>query len=241
MKKDTLIIIPVYNEEDNIGSVIDEINEKEPTVDIIVINDGSIDNTEKIVLSKGINILSLPFNFGYGNALQLGFKYALQNNYNNVIQFDGDGQHNPADISKIKKTLDFNKYDIVIGSRFINKSDFKISLSKKMALYFLKSLIYLFSNYKINDPTSGLQGLSKKTYSYYSKPWNYPNDYPDADVLIKMLKLGFTTIEIPVNMRSRSKGQSMHSGLKPFIYMLKITLSILVVVLNCFFNRRRGC
>jgi len=239
LKNNILIIIPAYNEEENIENVINEIHEHKIEADIVIVNDGSMDKTEQIVLNKNIPLLSLPFNFGYGNALQLGFKYAIQNNYEYVIQFDGDGQHNPSDLKLIIEKLKSNEFDIVIGSRFVEKSSFNMPLSKKIAVSFLRFLIYIFSGCNIHDPTSGLQGLSKKAFTYYSKPWNFPNDYPDADILIKMLKLGFTAIEVPAHMRLRINGQSMHSGIKPFIYMIKITMSIFVVVFNHYLSRRK--
>jgi glycosyltransferase involved in cell wall biosynthesis len=239
MKNNILIIIPAYNEENNILKVIDDIKTKILNADILIVNDGSTDNTEEIVKNKNIPIISLPFNFGYGNALQLGFKYAVENNYDFVIQFDGDGQHNADDIIEILKKLKTGKYDIVIGSRFIESSNFKISFLKKIAINFLRILIYIFSGYKIFDPTSGLQGLSKRVFKYYSKPWNFPDDYPDADILIKMLKLGYSAVEIPAHMKNRINGKSMHSGIKPLIYLIKISLSIFVVVLNHHLGRRK--
>lgn len=227
-----LIIIPAYNEEKNIGGVLNEIRKFNYDLDIIVINDASKDNTEQVVVEKGEKIINHFFNLGYGGALQTGFKYAVDKGYQYVIQFDGDGQHDPADLQRIINELKTGCYDIVIGSRFLDKSSFQISLTKKLAIALFRLIIGISTGVKITDPTSGLQGLTLKAYMYYSAMGNFPDDFPDADTLIHMLKRNYRVKEIPAHMKNRLHGQSMHSGLKSIFYTFKMLISISVVLLR---------
>ena len=227
-----LIIIPAYNEEKNIGKVLTDIRNFNYDIDIIVINDASKDKTEQVVVEKGEKIINHFFNLGYGGALQTGFKYAVDMGYQYVIQFDGDGQHDPADLQGIIDQLRTGCYDIVIGSRFLVKNSFQVGLAKKLAIALFCLIIRISTREKITDPTSGLQGLNRNSYLYYSRMGNFPDDFPDADTLIHMLKRNFRVKEIPANMKNRAYGQSMHSGLKSISYTFKMLISISVVLLR---------
>jgi glycosyltransferase involved in cell wall biosynthesis len=227
-----LIIIPAYNEENNIGRVIREIKSKNVDVDIVVIDDGSTDRTREMVQNEKVDVISHVHNLGYGAALQTGFRYSVKRGYKFVVQFDGDGQHDPDDILPMVEELERADSDIVIGSRFLGKGSFKMGILKQIVVNFMKLIIKISTGTKITDPTSGFKGLSKRTYNYYSLKENFPHDYPDADILIQMLRLKYRVREIPVNIRYRTQGKSMHSGLKPIVYLLKILLSIMVVLLR---------
>jgi glycosyltransferase involved in cell wall biosynthesis len=229
---DTLLIIPAYNEELNINKVLTDITELDLSIDLLVINDGSNDKTTEIVKANNYNLISLPYNLGYGGALQTGFKYAVDTGYEYIIQFDGDGQHNAEDINAILEQLKNNSSDIVIGSRFLGKGNFKMSFLKKIAIKFFRFLIVVSTGVRITDPSSGLQGLSKRAFTYYSQMGNYPGDYPDADILIQMILSNYKVCEVPANIRQREFGKSMHAGLKPIFYMVKMLVSILIVLLR---------
>lgn len=227
-----LLIIPAYNEEKNIGQVLRKLKLLNLGLDIIVINDGSKDKTIEVVEEEKITIISHPYNLGYAAALQTGFKYARNKGYNYVIQFDSDGQHDTNDIPQMMKELEKGYGDIIIGSRFIGKGNFKAGFLKKVVINFMSLLIKLLAKASVTDPTSGFKGLSKRTYTFYSKMSNFPNDYPDADILIRMIRLGYKVYEIPIDVKERTEGKSMHSGLKPVIYLFKILLSIVVIILR---------
>ncbi len=238
----TLLIIPAYNEEQNIEKVITSINELEINeLDVLVVNDGSKDCTLEILKSLKISYVSHPYNLGYGAALQTGFKYALKKNYEYVIQFDADGQHDINNILNIMNELHTNKFDIVIGSRFISEKMYNVGILKKIALSFFRMLIKLTTGNEIKDPTSGLKGLNHRTYKYYSTMGNYPGDYPDADIIIRMLRFKYRIKEIPAVMHYRENGESMHSGLKPIYYFIKVFLSIIIVVLREKFTEKGSC
>jgi len=227
-----LLIIPAYNEEKNIGQVLKNLKLSKLDLDIIVINDGSKDRTKEVVEEESISIISHPYNLGYAAALQTGFKYAQNKGYNYVIQFDSDGQHDINDIPFMMGELEKGHADIVIGSRFIGKGSFKAGFLKRIVISFMRFLIKLLAKERVTDPTSGLKGLSKRTYVFYSKMSNFPNDYPDADILIRMIRMGYKVYEIPIDVKERTQGKSMHSGIKPIIYLLKILLSIAVIILR---------
>lgn len=228
----TIIIIPAYNEEKNIAAVLRDIKGKNLGADILVIDDGSLDRTKEIAMSEGVNVISHLYNLGYGAALQTGFKYSIKNGYDFVVQFDGDGQHDPDELLPMINELKKNDADIIIGSRFLGKGNFKMGILKKTVVSFMKFLIKLSTGYRVTDPTSGFKGLSGRTFGYYGQRENFPQDYPDADILIQMMRLNYKVREIPVNVRYRNQGTSMHSGLKPIVYIMKILLSILIILIR---------
>ena len=236
--KDLLIIIPAYNEEQNILEVLKQLMEPEimKVADVLVINDASSDATNRIVKNAGFTLISNIFNLGYGSTIQLGYKYAIRRKYKYVIQMDADGQHDVCNILKLYDRLKTpnreGKYpDIVLGSRFMNgSSEFEVSPAKQFAYVLFRFLIKLFTGRKIADPTTGLQGLSSRAVLYYSKYGRFDDRYPDANMIILMLLIGYRVEEMPAVMHVRTAGQSMHSGLKPIIYMIRMVFSILAVV-----------
>ncbi|MFZ7120107.1 MAG: glycosyltransferase family 2 protein [Eubacteriaceae bacterium] len=243
--KELLIIIPAYNEEFAIGKLLDSILENGygEIADILVINDKSSDNTENIVsmYGKPVNMITHIFNMGYGATLKTGYVYATKNNYQYVIQMDADGQHGVNNIYNLyEKIKSKNAADIIIGSRFVKGSiSFKISLLKKIAIVFFQFLIKVFTKNKITDPTSGLQALNRRTFSYYAKFMNFDPRYPDANMIIKMLLLGYKIEEIPSTMYERTMGESIHSGLKPILYMVLMMLSTLTIILQYKFLKAK--
>lgn len=231
-KAECLVIIPAYNEEQNVGRVIKEIRSLNLDLDLVVIDDGSTDLTKFVVREKEEKLISLPFNIGYGGALQTGYKYAVSMDYNYVVQFDADGQHDSSDILLIIEQLTTGEYDIVIGSRFLGKSSFYTSIPKKLAIMFFRLLIKWSTGVPITDPTSGLQGLTKQVYTYYATMGNYPEDYPDTDTLISMILSGYRVTEIAAHIRERHSGKGMHSGIKTLYYFIKMLVSILIVLIR---------
>jgi len=237
-QKDLLIIMPAYNEEKNIVPVLEKLERPEiaEIADVLVMNDASSDSTNWVVKSHGHTLVTHVFNLGYGSALQLGYKYAIRRDYKYVIQMDADGQHDICNIPKLYERLktadaDGRYPDIVLGSRFMKESAaYPVSLVRKVAYAWFRQMIRAFTGRKITDPTTGLQGLSRKAVLYYSKYKHFDDRYPDANMIIQMILLGFRIDEIPVVMHTRTEGKSMHAGLKPIVYMFRMTFSILAVV-----------
>ncbi len=232
-KEDKIIfVIPAYNEEQNITKTILEIKEDMPKADIVVVNDCSKDNTAKIVEELKVNCISMPFNVGYAMAVQTGIKYAVDNNYDYVIQFDADGQHIAKEAKRLYEKMKSGDCNIVIGSRFLEASGYKHSFFRRLGTKLFSKLILLLCKQNITDPTSGFQCLDKKVMQRYAKMGNYP-EFPDANLIIEMLLLGYKICEIPVKMRSRENGVSMHSGFfKPIKYMIKMCYTIMIIILK---------
>ena len=236
-KKKLLIIIPAYNEEKNIGELLDKL--KTPDIasiaDVLVMDDASKDKTRNIVLEKELEVVTHVFNLGYGSGLQVGYKYAINNGYEYVIQMDADGQHDVCNVLSIYKKLTTADAkgkcpDIVIGSRFLEGSTtFPISFVKRIAIALFRFLIWLGTGQKIKDPTSGLQGLSRRAIKFYAGYNHFDDKYPDANMIMQMIMLGFCVVEVPSVMHARVEGVSMHSGLKPVIYMFRMMFSIIAV------------
>lgn len=237
--KETIIIIPAYNEENNITPLIKEIQDKVSGAAILVIDDGSRDRTARVAEKAGAMVMRLPFNMGYGAALQTGFKYALLKRYMYVVQMDADGQHDPDSIRDLLNEVKKENADVVIGSRFLGgSSEYKTSGVRRIGMALFSKIASVIIGQPVTDPTSGYQALNRDAIRFYASPY-YPADYPDADVMIMLHRAGLRIREIPVRMHPRKQGQSMHSGLKPVYYIFKMFLSMFVTLLrNDKFDRR---
>lgn len=230
---DTLIIIPAYNEEANIASVIKGIWKVNPNIDILVIDDASSDQTAQVASKAGAIVVSHVLNTGYGGALQTGYRYAAANGYRILVQIDGDGQHDPGFIPKMVALVESKKADLVIGSRFLEKSlSYKVPISRRFGMKLFQSIIYILTRQNISDPTSGYQAMSRDVFRFFAQGNIFPSDYPDADVIVLLISLGFKITEIPVVMYENATGKSMHSGFKPIFYVIKMLLSLFIAKTN---------
>jgi len=227
-----LIVVPAFNEAGNIGRVVGGIRETVPGTAILVVDDGSSDDTTALAREAGAAVISLPFNLGYGVALQTGFKYALQQGYDYVIQMDADGQHDPGSVEDLVAEVRKGQADVILGSRFLGSSSFKPQIARKLGIVLFRAIVSGVVGERISDPTSGFQALNRKVLELYATE-TYPVDYPDADVLIMAHRAGFKIKEIPVVMYSAAPtGKSMHSGFRPLYYVFKMFLSILVTLMR---------
>ena len=225
-----LMIIPAYNEELNIKRTVDSIikyNKKSKyDIDYVVINDGSTDETYKICLENKFNVINLIKNLGIGGAVQTGYKYAYDNNYDVAIQFDGDHQHDENYIDSLVEEIE-NGYDFVIGSRFIsNLSQFRSSSARRLGINILSFLIKLTTGFKIYDPTSGFRAANKKVIKIFSQ--TYPIEYPEPESSVYLIRKKFKVKEVPVEMRERKFGTSSIKPLKSVYYMFSVAISIII-------------
>lgn len=236
-QRELLIIIPAYNEEKNIPAVLDQLEQPDiaEIADILVMDDASLDNTRQIVQDRGHTVVTHIFNLGYGSGLQLGYKYAVKKGYQYVIQMDADGQHDVCNVAKLYEKLrtpdsEGRCPDIVLGSRFLEESaPFPMGKIKRLAVWMFRTLIRIGTHRRIMDPTTGLQGLSRRAFQYYATYSRFDDRYPDANMILQMLLLGFRVEEIPAVMHIRKEGVSMHSGLKPVFYMFRMMFSMIAV------------
>lgn len=229
----TLLIIPAYNEEKNILNTVKSINEynkkNKNKVDYVVINDGSTDDTLKILRKNNINYIDLIDNLGIGGAVQTGYKYALENDYDIALQFDGDGQHDPNYIEKIIDPIIKKDADLVIGSRFINENEskFKPDFKHMLGINIISKVIKFKTGKLIYDTTSGFRAANKEVIKKFAK--NYPQEYPEPISTVDMIKKGFKIKEVSVSMNERASGESSIKSWKQAYYMFNVVISILVM------------
>lgn len=224
-----LVVIPAHNEERSIGGVLGQVKRSLPKADILVVNDFSTDKTREVVKRRrGVILINNVFNMGYALSVQTGIIYAYQNNYDYVIQMDADGQHSAKDAKRMYEYAKKNGTDIVLGSRYIDNSGYKVPFFRRFGAFLFRVLILLFCHKTIKDPLTGLQCINRKIIEAYAMPGEYPK-YPDAGLLIKMHMSGASIAEVPATMKERKEGVSMHSGiLKPIQYMFTQTYICLI-------------
>jgi glycosyltransferase involved in cell wall biosynthesis len=229
--KSHLVVIPAFNEGKHVGKVLDEVIETLRGVDVLVVNDGSTDNTLETAKNKGVMVLDMPFNIGYGGAIQTGFRFAVENGYDFVITMDADGQHDPGYTKNLIDTIDREKADVVIGSRFL-EGTYKMGFTRRTGARLFSKIACFYTGTKFTDPTSGFQILNRKVFSYLAEGNNYPLDYPDVNIIMALHKMKFKVVEAPVKMKQKPGGKSMHSGLKPFIYVVRMLLAVAMILLR---------
>lgn len=223
MKSDLLIVIPAYNEEENIETVVTFIQEKYSRYDYVVVNDGSRDRTADICRQNGYELLNLPVNLGLAGAFQAGLKYAYVKGYSYAIQFDADGQHRPEFIEPMLERIK-EGYDIVIGSRFVNlkKGNSLRMVGSKMITVAIK----MTTGIRVSDPTSGMRMFSRSMIKEFAQNLNYG---PEPDTVSYLLKNGAKVSEVPVYMEERMAGESYLNLVNSCKYMAKMLISILFV------------
>jgi len=225
------LIIPAFNEEENIASVIEGVKQYSDA-DIIVVDDGSTDQTVERATKAGALVVRHPFNMGYGTTLQTGYKYAVKNKYDFLVQIDGDGQHDPKYIPALFREVEAGRCDVAIGSRFLCERQFPLSALKWMGIHMLRLATRCFIRERITDPTSGYQCLKRDVLEVFTKDL-FPCDYPDANMIILLHGMAFTVKEIPVAMRPNREGRSMHEGkFKVMYYFFKMFLSFVIALIR---------
>lgn len=228
---DTLIIIPAFNEQSGIAAVIAAIRAHVPDCNILVVNDGSSDNTATVARDAGAIVLSHNFNMGYGVTIQTGYKFAYEKGYKYIIQIDGDGQHDPSFMSQLLEPVRKGDVDFTLGSRFLWHDSYRPSFSRRLGILFFRKLVTVIIGREITDPTSGYQAFNRAVIKFFTTDI-FPFDYPDADMLVTLNLAGFRIREVPVRMFANPTGKTMHSGAKPVYYMVKMCLSIFVTLLR---------
>ena len=227
----TLILIPAFNEGARIGEVVHRVRDMYPNFDVVVVNDGSRDDTALAARTAGAEVVSHPFNMGYGVAIQTGYKFALAKGYDFLVQIDGDGQHDPAYIRHLLAPVLAGETDFALGSRFLGAESYEPSLARRAGMIFFRQLVSWLIGQKITDSTSGFQAFNRPVIRFFTTEV-FPCDYPDADMLITLHRAGFRIREVPVRMFASASGKSMHRGWKPLYYMFKMLLSIAVTLLR---------
>lgn len=232
-KKNVLIIIPCFNEESAIGGLLNEIKGLKSDVfnfTSLPVNDCSTDSTLEVIKQNAPVYLSLPVNLGIGAAVQTGYKYAKENDFDIALQLDGDGQHPVSEIIKVLTPLYNNECDVVIGSRFIEKEGFQSTGLRRFGINYFKKLNQFLLGIKITDSTSGFRAINKRAIDLVCQ--YYPDEYPEPEAIVLFHLLKLKIIEVPVKMHERIGGKSSISSIKSVYYMIKVTLGILFIFIR---------
>ena len=226
-----LVILPALNEGPNIAAVVRGIRAQLPAADVLVINDGSLDNTVQQARAAAAMVLSLPYNVGIGAAVQTGFKFAAAHNYDVVVRSDGDGQHAPASIRRLLESLQADEADVVIGSRFLDEQgDYGTPAARRLGISILAKLLSVITSQRITDPTSGFAAFNRPAIRLFAQV--YPHDYPEPEAIVILHRSRLRQVEIPVSMTPRQHGNSSITPLRSVYYMIKVTLAILIHLLR---------
>jgi glycosyltransferase involved in cell wall biosynthesis len=222
-------IVPAYREEAAVGGVVAEIKGYDPSIDVVVVDDGSPDGTAAAASRAGAAVVRLPFNLGIGAAVQTGFRYALERGYDTAVRLDGDGQHDPAELTKLLDVLAQGSADVVTGSRFIaGESGYRPPLARRLGITWFARLVSMLTRQRVTDTTSGFQALNRSGIALFAR--DYPSDYPEVEATLLVLRTKLRLVEVPVTMREREHGSSSITFLRSIYYVFKVTLALLVAM-----------
>lgn len=232
-----LVIIPAYNEQDNIENVLRDIKENAPEMDYLVINDCSRDNTLVKLEESNARYVDLPVNLGIGGGVQTGYIFAEKNGYDIAIQMDGDGQHDAAYLRDLVQPILDGDADVVVGSRYLIREGFQSSALRRMGIKILSTLIRVCTGIQVYDVTSGFRAVNRQMIALFAK--NYAQDYPEPEAIVLAAVHGAKIKEVPVVMKERRGGASSISGLKSVYYMIKVSLSVILLKISLGGKKRK--
>jgi glycosyltransferase involved in cell wall biosynthesis len=220
-------IVPAYNEELAVPRVIDELRAFDPGLDIVVVDDGSVDRTAAAAAAKGARVLRLPFNLGIGGAVQTGFRFAFENDYDLAVRVDGDGQHDPSQLARVVGPVLRGEADIVIGSRFASdEGGYRSSRTRRIGIRLLARVVSRIVGQRVTDTTSGFQAVNREGIALFAH--DYPHDYPEVEATVMVFRHRLRLCEVSVTMRERDSGRSSITALRSVYYMVKVLLAIFV-------------
>jgi glycosyltransferase involved in cell wall biosynthesis len=227
-----LAVVPAYNEAASVATVIASLHEHAPDFDVIVIDDGSTDDTARRAAQAGAQVVRLPFNLGIGGAVQTGFLYALENDYEYMAQVDGDGQHEPAELVKLLEAIDADPtLDMVCGSRFVRPGGgYLAPISRRTGIHLFAFALSKILSQRVSDPTSGFRLYNRRAIRLFAH--DYPHDYPEVEAVLMLHAHKLRMADVPVRMHQRGAGQSSITKARSLYYMIKVSLALLVGLLR---------
>jgi glycosyltransferase involved in cell wall biosynthesis len=229
-----LVIVPAFNEEGAVASVVRSVHEHMPGAGVLVIDDSSTDGTVSAAATAGAQILSMPHHLGLGGCVQAGYKLAHELGFEYVIRVDGDGQHDARDIPRIFERLKTSGCEMVIGSRFADQTGSRTSVVRSLGIRFFRAVLRPILGQAVHDPTSGFVGVNRRALDVFSR--SFPLEYPEIEALVVLQRRAFRFEEVPVKMRPRTTGRSSITVLKSLYYIVHVLLGVFVNVLK--YDRR---
>jgi glycosyltransferase involved in cell wall biosynthesis len=221
-----IAIVPAFNEERNIGRVLDELRAFDAGLEVVVVSDGSVDRTALVAAEHGAHVIQLPFNLGIGGAVQTGFRFAWETGYQLAVRCDGDAQHDPAELPKVIAPVVAGEADIAVGSRFASGEGYRSSATRRLGIRLLALVVSAIARQRVTDTTSGFQALNRRALGLFAA--DYPHDYPEVEGMVMTIKHRLRLVEVPVRMREREHGRSSITAARSIYYMAKVLLALFV-------------
>ncbi len=225
-----LAVIPAYNEQEALPRTIAELRQVRPDVDVVVIDDGSKDKTAEVARASGVAVVSLPVNLGIGGAVQTGMLYAARCGYDVAFQYDADGQHRPDQIHALTRPILEGRADMVLGSRFLTDTGYKVSMARGAMMWLLRTLSSLAIHQRITDNTSGFRAYGKRAIRFMTA--NCSCDYPEIEAIVRLTRSGYRFLEVPVVIGDRIAGKSMFTPFRAAYFILRSLMALTVSVLS---------
>jgi len=222
----TIAIVPAFNEEGSLGTVLEEIRAADPELDVVVVNDGSTDATARRAAAAGAAVVTLPFNVGIGGAVQTGYQYALERGFDVAIQVDGDGQHDPREIAQVLEPILDGRADLVVGTRFVEGGGYRGTRLRRIGIRIFAAVVSLLVGQRVSDTTSGFRAVNRKALKLFAA--EYPHDYPEVESIVLLSRHHLTMLEVPVQMRVRETGNSSITAIRSAYYMIKVLLALFI-------------
>ncbi|MGZ8693851.1 MAG: glycosyltransferase family 2 protein [Gaiellaceae bacterium] len=220
------VIVPAYNEEGSVARVIAEIRAFDPGLEIVVVDDGSTDETARVAREAGARVLRLPFNVGIGGAVQTGQQYARDHGFDIAIQIDGDGQHDASELPKLLGPIVRDEADLVVGTRFVGDSGYMPPKSRRLGIIILAKVVSWIVGQRVTDPTSGFRAVNRRALELFAG--DYPHDYPEVEATVLVHHHHLRMVEVPVLMRERTAGSSSITMFYSAVYMGKVLVALFV-------------
>jgi glycosyltransferase involved in cell wall biosynthesis len=222
----SLAIVPAYNEEGQVGAVVEAIHHETPDFDVLVVDDGSTDETAGRAREAGAEVLVHPFNLGIGGAMQSGYRYACEQGYSEAVQVDADGQHDPCEIAKLRRAMAEHGVDMAWGSRFLENTGYRAPLFRRLGIRLFSVVLSAICRQRVTDPTSGFRLCNRRAIELFAR--DYPHDYPEVESILMVHAHRLRALEVPVKMHPRRDGRSSITSGESIYYMVKVLLAIFV-------------
>jgi glycosyltransferase involved in cell wall biosynthesis len=221
-----IAIVPAYDEADSIAGVIAEIRTVDPELEVVVVDDGSTDGTGRVATDAGAQVVRLPFNLGIGGAMQTGYQYAREHDFDLAVQIDADGQHDPRALPRLTQPILEGRADMAVGTRFAGGPKYKGPLGRRVGIRLFAWIVSLLVRQRVTDTTSGFRVVNRKGIALFAT--DYPHDYPEVETIVLLFRHRLRLVEVPVTMRKRASGRSSITFFRSIYYMVKVTLALFV-------------